>query len=50
MDTYYNNLNHELDKLQNMQHGKNKAQHNAQRQQFYPTTVNLTKSSLPKRK
>ena len=43
METHYNKLNHKLDKLQNMQHGKNKAQHNSQGQQFYPRTVNLTK-------
>ena len=30
METRYNNLNHKLGKLQNMQHGKNKAQHNPQ--------------------
>ena len=28
LESYYNNLNHKLDKLQNMQHGKNKFQHN----------------------
>jgi hypothetical protein len=43
LETRYNNLNHKLDKLQNKQYGKNKAQHNSQGQQFYPRTVNLTK-------
>ena len=48
METHYNNLNHKLDKLQNMQHGKNKAQHNPEGQQFYPRTVNLTKIKFTK--
>jgi hypothetical protein len=48
METHYNNLNHKLDKLQNMQHDKNKAQHNPQGQQFYPRTVNLTKIKFTK--
>ena len=42
-ETHYNYLNHKLDKLQNIQCGKNKAQRNPQGQKFYPTTVNLTK-------
>jgi len=48
METHYNNLNHKLDKLQNMQHGKNKAKHDPQGQQFYPRTVNLTKIKFTK--
>jgi len=48
MENHYNNLNHKLDKLQNMQHGKNKAQHNPKGQQFYPRTVKLTKIKFTK--
>jgi hypothetical protein len=48
IETHYNNLNHKLDKLQNKQHSKNKAQQNSQGQHFYPRTVNLTKIKFTK--
>ena len=42
MDSHYNNLNRKLDKLQNKQQPKRKAEHN----QFHPRTINLTNIKL----
>jgi len=43
MESYYDNLNKKLDKLQNKQQCMRKTKTNQQHNQFYPRTVNLTK-------
>jgi len=43
MESYYDDLNKKLDKLQNKQQCMRKTKTNQQHNQFYPRTVNLTK-------
>jgi len=42
METHYNNLNHNLDKLQREKQTKRKTETHHQRTQFYTSTVNVT--------
>ena len=46
METHYNNLNHKLDKLQNMQNSKNKTQHNPPRTTILPSNSKFNKNQI----